>query len=87
MPNIKSSKKSVRTDRIKQVSNKSYLSKVKNDMKKIEKAVKDNDKELASSILKTTIADIDKCASKGLLKQNTADRQKARLNKKVKDMK
>ena len=47
----------------------------------------ENNKELASSILKSTISDIDKCASKGLLKQNTSDRQKMRLNKKVKDMK
>ncbi len=29
---------------------------------------------------------IDKAASKGLMKQNTSDRQKSRLNKKVKEM-
>ena len=86
MPNIKSSKKSVRTDRIKTKSNTSYTSKVKNDMKKLEKAVKANDKDEASKILKTALADIDKCASKGLMKQNTCDRQKSRLNKKVKEM-
>lgn len=86
MPNIKSSKKSVRTDKIKKISNTSYLSKVKNDMKKLEKAIKDADKEKANELLKTTLSDIDKCASKGLMKQNTCDRQKARLNKKVKEM-
>lgn len=86
MPNIKSSKKSVRTTRIKQTSNTSYLSQVKNGMKKIEKAVKENNKEKAEELLKTTLATIDKCASKGLMKQNTCDRQKARLNKKVKEM-
>ena len=86
MPNIKSSKKSVRTDRIKTKSNTSYTSQVKNGMKKLEKAVKANDKDKANEILKTTLASIDKCASKGLMKQNTCDRQKARLNKKVKEM-
>ena len=86
MPNIKSSKKSVGTDIIKKISNTSYLSKVKNDMKKLEKAVKEADKEKAQGILKTALSDIDKCASKGLMKQNTCDRQKARLNKKVKEM-
>ena len=86
MPNIKSSKKSVRTDRIKQTSNTSYLSRVKNGMKKLDKAIKANDKDKASEILNTTLANIDKCASKGLMKQNTADRQKSRLNKKVKEM-
>lgn len=86
MPNIKSSKKSVKTDAIKTVSNTAYTSRVKNDMKKLEKAVKENDKEKATSILKTTLSDIDKCTSKGLIKKNTCDRQKARLNKKVKEM-
>ena len=86
MANIKSSKKSVRTDRIKTNSNTSYTSQVKNGMKKLVKAVKANDKEKANEILKTTLATIDKCASKGLMKQNTCDRQKARLNKIVKEM-
>lgn len=86
MPNIKSSKKSVRTDKIKTSSNTSYTSKVKNGMKKLEKAVKENNKEVAVAQLKITTSDLDKCASKGLIKQNTCDRQKARLNKKVKEM-
>ena len=86
MPNIKSSKKSVRTDKIKTSSNTSYLSRVKNGMKKLDKAIKENDKDKAEEILKTTLSNIDKCASKGLMKQNTSDRQKARLNKKVKEM-
>ena len=86
MPNIKSSKKSVRTDKIKTSSNTSYTSRVKNGMKKLDRAIKANDKSQAEDILKNTLANIDKCASKGLMKQNTCDRQKARLNKKVKEM-
>ena len=86
MPNIKSSIKSVKTDKNKTISNTSYTSRVKNGIKKLDKAVKANDKDAANKILKDTLANIDKCASKGLMKQNTCDRQKARLNKKVKEM-
>ena len=86
MANIKSAKKSVKTDKIKTASNTSYTSKVKNCMKKIEKAVKEKNLEAAKAQLKTTMADLDKCSSKGLIKKNTCDRQKARLNKKVKEM-
>ena len=86
MPNIKSSKKSARTDKVQTESNTMYTSRVKNSIKKIEKAVKEKNKEQAATELKTAIKNIDKCASKGLMKQNTCDRQKSRLNKKVKEM-
>ena len=86
MPNLKSSKKSVKTEKKQQVANTTYTSKVKNSMKRLEKAVKDKDTDKAKKELKTVIKDIDKCASKGLMKKNTSARQKSRLNKKVKEM-
>ena len=86
MPNIKSSKKSVKTDKVQTRANTSYTSRVKNSIKKLEKAIKANDKEKANGILKTTISNLDKCSSKDLIKKNTCARQKARLNKKVKEM-
>ena len=86
MPNIKSSKKSVRTDKLKTASNTSYTSRAKNSIKKLEKVVKEKDKDQANSQVKIALKNIDKCASKGLMKKNTADRQKARLSKKVKEM-
>ena len=86
MPNIKSSKKSVKTDKVQTASNTSYTSRVKNSIKKLEKAIKENDKEKANGILKTAVSNLDKCTSKGLIKKNTCARQKARLNKKVKEM-
>ena len=55
-------------------------------MKKLEKAVKEKNLDAAKAQLRTTMADLDKCSSKGLIKKNTCDRQKARLNKKVKEM-
>lgn len=86
MPNIKSSKKSVKQDIKTTIANNVYTAKVKNSIKKVEKAVLSNDKELANTELNKFICNIDKACSKGLIKQNTCDRQKSRLNKKVKEM-
>lgn len=86
MPNIKSSKKSVRTDAVQTIANNEYTAKVKNSIKRCEKAIKAKDSELANKELKTVIANIDKACSKGLVKKNTCNRQKSRLNKKVKEM-
>ncbi len=86
MPNIKSSKKSVKQDIKTTEANNSFLTKVKNSMKKVEKAIIQNDKEVAQTELKTFICNIDKACSKGLINKNTCNRQKARLNKKVKEM-
>jgi len=86
VPNIKSAKKSVKTTAIISNKNKIYTSRIKNSIKKIETAVKNKDKEAANDELKHAIQYIDKAASKGLIKQNTCDRQKSRLNKKVKEM-
>ena len=87
MANIKSAKKSIKTDEKKRIQNTAIRSKVKNDMKRIEAAVKAGDKKKADSELKNFISDIDKACSKGLVKKNTTARQKSRLNKKVKEMK
>ena len=86
MPNIKSSKKSVKQDIVTTIANNVYTAKVKNSIKKVEKAIEAGNQELASTELKKFISNIDKACSKGLIKKNTCDRQKARLNKKVKEM-
>ncbi len=86
MPNIKSSKKSVKQDIKTTEANNVYTAKVKNSSKRVEKAIIDKDKDLANTELKKFICNIDKACSKGLIKKNTCDRQKARLNKKVKEM-
>ena len=86
MANIKSSKKSIKTDKVQTIANNEYTAKVKNSIKRCEKAIKAKDVELANKELKTVIADIDKACSKGLVKKNTCARQKSRLSKKVKEM-
>ena len=86
MANIKSSKKSIKTDKVQTVANNQYTARVENSIKRCENAIKAKDTELANKELKTVIADIDKACSKGLVKKNTCARQKSRLNKKVKEM-
>lgn len=86
MPIIKSSKKSVKTDKVKTENNNFYVKTVKNSIKNTEKAIKNNDKEAATACYKNTVQAIDKACSKGLIKKNTCARQKSRLNKKVKEM-
>ena len=61
-------------------------SRKKQDTIENENNAKENDKEKANGILKTAVSNLDKCTSKGLIKKNTCARQKARLNKKVKEM-
>ena len=86
MPIIKSSKKSVKTDKKQTVANNFYTATVKNAIKSVEKAVANKDKDAAVKALDRTLKAIDKASSKGLIKKNTAARQKSRLNKKVKEM-
>ena len=86
MPNLKSSKKSVKQDIKTTEANNVYAAKVKNSIKKVEKAIASNDKELATKELSNVISNIDKACSKGIIKKNTCNREKARLNEKVKEM-
>lgn len=87
MPNIKSSKKAVKVIAKKTDNNHEMKARIKNLIKNCEKAIADGDKKAATDILKEIQKYIDKAVSKGLVKSNTADRQKARLNLKVKNMK
>lgn len=86
MPIIKSSKKSVKTDRAKTISNNFYTKTVKNAIKNTDKLVASKDKKAAEEALAYAIKAIDKAASKGLIKKNTAAREKSRLNKNVKEL-
>ncbi len=86
MPIIKSSKKSVKTDKVQTEANNFYTKTVKNAIKNTEKAISANDVEAAKENYTKTVKAIDKACSKGLIKKNTCARQKSRLNKKVKEM-
>ena len=87
MANIKSSKKAIKVIAKKTEANHDYKVRVKNTIKECEKAIAANDVAAATEAVKKVQKNIDKAVSKGAMKKNTADREKSRLNKKVKDMK
>ena len=60
---------------------------VHNLIKNCEKEIAANNKENADKLLKDFQKYMDKAVSKGLIKKNTADREKSRLTQKVKNMK
>ena len=86
MANIKSAKKDIKRTRKVTDNNHELKAKVKNCIKNVEKAIASGDKKLASEALKNLQKTIDKALSKGLVKKNTASREKSRLNNKVKEM-
>jgi len=87
MPNIKSSKKAVKVIAKKTDNNHEAKAKIKNSIKKCEKLIVAKEIEAANTAFKEVQKNIDNALSKGLIKSNTADRQKARLAQKVKAMK
>ncbi len=87
MANIKSSKKAIKVIAKKTDNNHELKATVKNCIKNCDKAIASGDKELALAKLNEAQKNIDKAVSKGLIKPNTADRQKSRLSNKVKNMK
>jgi small subunit ribosomal protein S20 len=87
MPNIKSSKKAVKVIAKKTLENHELKAKCKNLIKSCEKKIALGNKEEALEVYKTLQTNIDKAIKKGIIKENTANREKQRLNAKIKDMK
>lgn len=86
MPNLKSSIKAEKVSNKKAKENVVYTSRVKNTIKKLEKAILNKDEPKSRELLKESTVNIDKAYKKGLIKDNARNRQKSRLNKKVKGM-
>lgn len=87
MANIKSSKKAIKTIAKKTENNHELKATVKNCIKNCDKSIAAGDKKAATKNLNDVQKTIDKAVSKGLVKPNTAAREKSRLNEKVKNMK
>lgn len=86
MANIKSSKKAIKVIAKKTENNHELKARVKNLIKDCDKAIAANDKETATKLFGDLQKNIDHAVSKGLIKANTASRQKSRLSQKVKEM-
>ena len=87
MPNIKSAKKRVLTSERKCKENTLVDSRMKNSIKKLEKNIKEGNKEESQELLKTTFKDIDKAQDINIVHPNKAARLKSRLTKSVNNIK
>ncbi|WP_130836584.1 30S ribosomal protein S20 [Lachnoclostridium sp. Marseille-P6806] len=80
MANIKSAKKRILTNAKKAEQNKAVKTGVKTATKKVTAALAAGDKDAAKEALVSAVSKIDKAASKGVLKKNTASRKVSRLS-------
>ncbi|MBE5959270.1 MAG: 30S ribosomal protein S20 [Lachnospiraceae bacterium] len=83
MANIKSAKKRIIVARTRNERNKSIKTAVKTCIKKVEAAVANNDKELATKELVAATKAIDMACTKGVYHKNNAARKVSRLAKLV----
>ncbi len=83
MPNIKSAKKRVKTNKRDTLRNKHYKSMLKTEIKKVEDAIEAGEKDKVESLLKKALKAIGRVASKGVIHKNNAARKESRLVKKV----
>ena len=86
MANIKSAKKRILTSKKKSVLNNDFKSSMKTAIKKVEKSVQENNVAEALKNLQIATKRIDKAQKIGIIKKNTASRQKSRLAKKVNEI-
>ena len=87
MPNIKSAKKRVLTNKRKEEENILVESRMKNSIKKLEKTIKEGKVEESNNELTTTLKNIDKAQNINIIKKNKASRLKSRLTKSVNNLK
>ena len=86
MANIKSAKKRVLVQAKKAERNQAVRSRVKTEIKKVEAAAAAGNKEEAEKVLAAATGQIEKAATKGVLKKNNASRKVSRLAKIVNGM-
>lgn len=86
MANIKSAKKRILTSKKKSILNNDFKSSMKTAIKKVEKSVQENNVAEATKNFQIATKRIDKAQKIGIIKKNTASRQKSRLAKKVNEI-
>lgn len=86
MPNIKSAKKRVLVTEKKTLANKMFVTSLKTMIKKYEKAVADNNTELAQKTYKDAVKKLDQAVAKGHIHKNAAARKKSQFTKKLNSM-
>ncbi|GAB6183049.1 30S ribosomal protein S20 [Thermodesulfovibrio hydrogeniphilus] len=79
----KSVLKRIRQSEKRRIRNKSWITMIKTQVKKVEEAISKNEKDAIQNLLKDAVKIITKAASKGIIHKNTASRKISRLTKKV----
>ncbi len=87
MPNIKSAKKRVLVNEKKNERNRTLTAELRTAIKKFNSALDSNDIETAEKLLPETMSVIDSAVTKGIITKNTANNRKARLSKRLSDIK
>lgn len=82
MPNIKSAKKELRKSKKRAVYNKKIKDDLKSLVKKSRKAIEAGDAK-ADELVAKALKAFDKAAQKGIIKKNTKNRKKSRLQQKL----
>lgn len=78
MPNLKSAIKELRKSKSRGHKNQLVKDDLKTQIKKTRKLIVSKDKDV-EEVIKKTLKTIDKAAQKGVIKKNTRDRKKSRL--------
>ena len=83
MPNIKSAKKRVKTNKRDTLRNRHYKSMLKTKLKNVHEAIEAGEKNKVQALLKDALRTIGRVEAKGIIHKNNAARKKSRLVKKV----
>lgn len=86
MANNKQQKKRNTQNQKKRLMNASFRSSLKTAIKKVETAIKSGEKDKATEALNNAYKKLDISVSKGIHHKNYADRQKARLSRKINNL-
>jgi small subunit ribosomal protein S20 len=86
LANIQSAKKRARQAIKRRAHNVTMRSRVRTAIKKVQKAVEAGDKEAAKASFAAVVPEIDRMATKGILRKNRAAHYKSQLNAKLRAM-
>lgn len=87
MPHTASAKKDLRRNKKRKLRNRTRITALRTQTKKLMEAIEKKDIEDIDKQLHLTIKMTDKAASKGVIKKGTASRRKSRLMKRVNKIK
>ena len=86
MANIQSAKKRARQNVRRRAHNVTLRSRGRTAIRKVLKAIQSGDREAAQASFREAVPQIDKMASKGLIRKNRAAHYKSRLNARLRAM-